>query len=195
MKRQTVQKILAGLIVILSVTFAVLATVYRQQQVNGQETTKQQVKQINGQQQQVKQQAQSNEKLINDQAYQKRTLDFLNRALDKATASGDISETDERYGNEDAYEAVTGMAGMDSALKLKNHEFHFNKMASGEVVGDGQIEIEASGISDDKKAKIRHLNQKFTILVTLTTYQKQLRVETIQLGEVKESENANDTIY
>ena len=60
MKRQTVQKSLAGLIVILSVTFAVLVTVYRQQQVNGQETTKQQVKQINGQQQQMKQQAQSN---------------------------------------------------------------------------------------------------------------------------------------
>lgn len=195
MKRQTVQKSLAGLIVILSVTFAVLATVYRQQQVKGQETTKQQIKQINGQQQQVKQQAQSNEQLINDQVYQKRTLDFLNRALDKATASGDISETDERYGNEDAYEAVTGMAGMNSALKLKNHELHFNKMASGEVVGDGQIEIEASSISDDKKAKTRHSNQKFTVLVTLTTYQKQLRVETIQLGEVKESENANDTIY
>ncbi|MGV3185368.1 hypothetical protein ACEF14_04315 [Weissella paramesenteroides] len=158
MKRQAVQKILAGLVVTLSVTFAVLATVYQQQQVKGQETTKQKIKQINGQQQQVKQQAQSNEQLINDQAYQKRTLDFLNRALDRATASGDLTETDERYGNEDAYEAVAGMAGMNSALKLKNHDLHFNKMASGEIVGDGQIEIEASGISDDKKAKTRHPN-------------------------------------
>lgn len=195
MKRQAVQKILAGLVVTLSVTFAVLATVYQQQQVKGQETTEQKIKQINGQQQQMKQQSQSNEQLINDQAYQKRTLDFLNRALDRATASGDLSETDERYGNEDAYEAVSGMAGMNSALKLKNHDLHFNKMASGEIVGDGQIEIEASGISDDKEAKTRHSSQKFTVLVTLTTYQKQLRVETIQLGEVKESENANDTIY
>lgn len=195
MKRQAVQKILAGLVVTLSVTFAVLATVYQQQQVKGQETTEQKIKQINGQQQQMKQQSQSNEQLINDQAYQRRTLDFLNRALDRATASGDLSETDERYGNEDAYEAVSGMAGMNSALKLKNHDLHFNKMASGEIVGDGQIEIEASGISDDKEAKTRHSSQKFTVLVTLTTYQKQLRVETIQLGEVKESENANDTIY
>lgn len=195
MKRQTVQKSLAGLIVILSMTFAVLATIYRQQQVEGQETTKQQVKQVNDKQKQVKQQAQSKEQLINDQAYQKRTLDFLNRALDKATASGDVSESDERYGNEDAYEAVTGMAGMNSALKLKNHDLHFNKMASGEVVGDGQIEIEASGKSDDKKAETRHSKQKFTVLITLATYHKQLRVESIQLGEVKESENANDTIY
>ena len=193
MKRQTVSKVLASVILILSLVFAGLATVYWQQETKRQASTQQQVKRTNQKQQQDKQQAQ--EQLVNDQAYQKRALTFLNRALAKATASGDLSEQDQTYGSEDAYDAIQGMAGMNSALKLTKQDLHFNKMADGEVVGDGQLEIEASGVSDDAKAKTRHTKNSFTVLMTFATYQKHLRIESIQLGEVKASENANDTIY
>ena len=195
MKRQTVSKVVASVILILSLAFASLATVYWQQETKRQANTQQQVKRTNQKQQQDNQKAQGKEQLVNDQAYQKRALTFLNRALAKATASGDVSEQDQTYGSEDAYNAIQGMAGMNSALKLTKQDLHFNKMADGEVVGDGQLEIEASGVSDDAKAKTRHTKNSFTVLMTFATYQKHLRIESIQLGEVKTSENANDTIY
>jgi uncharacterized RmlC-like cupin family protein len=195
MKRQTVSKVVAGVILILSLVFASLTTVYWQQETKRQASIQQQVKRTNQKQQQDKQKAQGKEQLINDQAYQKRALTFLNRALAKATAGGDLSEQDQTYGSEDAYDAIQGMAGMNSALKLTKQGLHFNKMADGEVVGDGQLEIEASGVSDDAKAKTRHTKNSFTVLMTFATYQKHLRIESIQLGEVKASENANDTIY
>lgn len=195
MARQTVSKVVAGVILILSLVFAGLATVYWQQETKRQANTQQQVRRTNQKQQQDNQKAQGKEQLVNDQAYQKRALTFLNRALAKATANGDLSAQDQTYGSEDAYDAIQGMAGMNSTLKLTKQDLHFNKMADGEVVGDGQLEIEASGVSDDVKAKTRHTKNSFTVLMTFATYQKHLRIESIQLGEVKASENANDTIY
>lgn len=195
MTRQTVSKFVAGVILILSLVFAGLATVYWQQETKRQANTQQQIKRTDQKHQQNNQKVQSKEQLVNDQAYQKRALAFLNRALAKATASGDLSEQDQMYGSEEAYNAIQGIAGMNSALKLTKQDLHFNKMADGEVVGDGQLEIEASGVSDDAKAKTRHTKNSFTVLMTFATYQKHLRIASIQLGEVKASENANDTIY
>lgn len=178
----------------LSVLFAGLAIIYWQQQTEQQQITHNQIQQVQNKQQKTQKQHQSQETLVNDAVYQKRTVAFLDRALAGATKQGDITAKDETY-NADAYTAIQAIAGMNSGMKLTQHDLQFNKMADGEIVGDGQIEIEAFGISDDKKAKTRHTKTKFTVLVTLSKYQHQLRVEDIQLGEVKASENANDTTY
>ena len=179
----------------LSVLFAGLAIIYWQQQTEQQQITHNQIQQVQNKQQKTQKQHQSQETLVNDAVYQKRTVAFLDRALAGATKQGDITAKDETYGNADAYTVIQAIAGMNSGMKLTQHDLQFNKMADGEIVGDGQIEIEAFGISDDKKAKTRHTKTKFTVLVTLSKYQHQLRVEDIQLGEVKASENANDTTY
>ncbi|WP_165314808.1 hypothetical protein [Weissella sagaensis] len=195
MDKQKVTKGLLKLVLGLSIIFAVLAFVYDQKQSQQQQTTQQQVQQVKHQQKNTQQKRQTQEKLVTDAVYQKRAVAFLNRALARATKSGDISPKDETYGNADAYTAIQAMAGMNSGMKLTQHKLQFNKMADGEIVGDGQIEIEAFGISDDKKAKTRHVKSKFTVLLTLDQYQGQLRVESIKLGEVKASENAKDTVY
>ncbi|GEP75000.1 hypothetical protein [Weissella thailandensis] len=195
MDKQKVTKGLLKLVLGLSIIFAVLAFVYDQKQSQQQQTTQQQVQQVKHQQKNTQQKRQTQEKLVADAVYQKRAVAFLNRALARATKSGDISAKDETYGNADVYTAIQAMAGMNSGMKLTHHDLQFNKMADGEIVGEGQIEIEAFGISDDKKAKTRHVKSKFTVLLTLDQYQGQLRVESIKLGEVKASENAKDTVY
>ncbi|CAM4284620.1 hypothetical protein [Weissella hellenica] len=195
MDKQKVTKGLLKLVLGLSIIFAGLAFVYDQKQSQQQQVTQQQVQQVKHQQKNIQQKRQTQEKLVTDAVYQKRAVAFLNRALARATKSGDISAKDETYGNTDAYTAIQAMAGMNSGMKLTQHKLQFNKMADGEIVGDGQIEIEAFGISDDKKAKTRHVKSKFTVLLTLDQYQGQLRVESIKLGEVKASENAKDTVY
>src|SRR5699024_5269949 len=146
-----------------------------------QQITHNQIQQVQKKQQKTQKQHQSQETLVNDAVYQKRTAAFLDRALAGATKQGDITAKDETYGNADAYTAIQAIAGMNSGMKLTQHDLQFNKMADGEIVGDGQIEIEAFGISDDKKAKTRHTKTKYTVLVTLSKYQHQLRVEDNQL--------------
>lgn len=195
MDKQKVTKGLLKIVLGLSIIFAVLAFVYDQKQSQQQQTTHNQIQQVQKKQRSVQKQQQNKETLVTDTVYQKRAVTFLNRALARATKSGDISAKDETYGNADAYTAIQAMAGMNSGMKLTQHDLHFNKMADGEIVGEGQIEIEAFGISDDKEAKTRHIKSKFTVLLTLEQYQGQLRVESIKLGEVKASENAKDTVY
>lgn len=196
MDKQKVTKGLLKIVLGLSIIFAVLAFVYDQKQSQQQQTTHNQIQQVQKKQRSAQKQQQNKETLVTDTVYQKRAVTFLNRALARATKSGDIiSAKDETYGNSDAYTAIQAMAGMNSGMKLTQHDLHFNKMADGEIVGEGQIEIEAFGISDDKEAKTRHIKSKFTVLLTLEQYQGQLRVESIKLGEVKASENAKDTVY
>ena len=195
MDKQKVTKGLLKLVLGLSIIFAGLAFVYDQKQSQQQQTTHNQIQQVQKKQRSTQKQQQNKETLVTDTVYQKRAVTFLNRALARATKSGDISAKDETYGNADAYTAIQAMAGMNSGMKLTQHDLHFNKMADGEIVGEGQIEIEAFGISDDKEAKTRHIKSKFTVLLTLEQYQGQLRVESIKLGEVKASENAKDTVY
>ena len=195
MDKQKVTKGLLKIVLGLSIIFAVLAFVYDQKQSQQQQATHNQIQQVQKKQRSAQKQQQNKETLVTDTVYQKRAVTFLNRALARATKSGDISAKDETYGNADAYTAIQAMAGMNSGMKLTQHDLHFNKMADGEIVGEGQIEIEAFGISDDKEAKTRHIKSKFTVLLTLEQYQGQLRVESIKLGEVKASENAKDTVY
>ena len=195
MDKQKVTKGLLKLVLGLSIIFAGLAFVYDQKQSQQQQATHNQIQQVQKKQRSTQKQQQNKETLVNDAAYQKRAVAFLNRALARATKSGDLSAKDETYGNADAYTAIQAMAGMNSGMKLNHHDLQFNKMADGEIVGEGQIEIEAFGISDDKEAKTRHIKSKFTVLLTLEQYQGQLRVESIKLGEVKASENAKDTVY
>ncbi|KIU21480.1 hypothetical protein [Weissella cibaria] len=195
MDKQKVTKGLLKIVLGLSIIFAVLAFVYDQKQSQQQQTTHNQIQQVQKKQRSAQKQQQNKETLVTDTVYQKRAVTFLNRALARATKSGDISAKDETYGNADAYTAIQAMAGMNSGMKLTQHDLHCNKMADGEIVGEGQIEIEAFGISDDKEAKTRHIKSKFTVLLTLEQYQGQLRVESIKLGEVKASENAKDTVY
>lgn len=194
MDKQKVTKGLLKIVLGLSIIFAVLAFVYDQKQSQQQQITHNQIQQVQKKQRSAQKQQQNKETLVTDTVYQKRAVTFLNRALARATKSGDIAK-DETYGNADAYTAIQAMAGMNSGMKLTQHDLHFNKMADGEIVGEGQIEIEAFGISDDKEAKTRHIKSKFTVLLTLEQYQGQLRVESIKLGEVKASENAKDTVY
>lgn len=195
MDKQKVTKGLLKIVLGLSIIFVVLAFVYDQKQSQQQQTTHNQIQQVQKKQRSAQKQQQNKETLVTDTVYQKRAVTFLNCALARATKSGDISAKDETYGNADAYTAIQAMAGMNSGMKLTQHDLHFNKMADGEIVGEGQIEIEAFGISDDKEAKTRHIKSKFTVLLTLEQYQGQLRVESIKLGEVKASENAKDTVY
>src|SRR5699024_9582943 len=156
MDKQKVTKGLLKIVLGLSIIFAVLAFVYDQKQSQQQQTTHNQIQQVQKKQRSAQKQQQNKETFVTDTVYQKRAVTFLNRALARATKSGDISAKDETYGNADAYTAIQAMAGMNSGMRLTQHKLQFNKMADCEIVCDGKIEFEAFGILVDSKGKIRH---------------------------------------
>lgn len=140
-----------------------------------------------------------NEKLVDQTVYQRRTTEFFKRALKIATSTDNKlsqrSSNDERYGSPEAYESIQSLAGMASALTLKNLQMTFNEQSDGSVVGAGEIKIDESATADDSTGTVKHGTSAYTVLVTLDKAQGKWRVADVKLGQIKPGDNANDTIY